>query len=573
MHNSILKWLIVVAVALFIVSILVFWFGGSSFSESRVLLAINGPTQSAVGDEVIYKVHYENTTNTTLKNLSLTFTYPANAIIIKDGSIVDNPSHVETVQQPTLNAGQFMDQEFHVFLVGDRGDIKVAKAVLDFLAGSLKSPFEKTATLSTTITSLPVSLTLAAAPSTSPGAAVSYLLDYRNDSGSPISDLQFVFTYPDGFVPTRFSPNPSKSPDTWSLNTLSRSGSGRITINGTLDGNEGQSKTITVTLKRNVNGTLIDYEKSAATTVIASPLLNVSLSANGSVGYISHTADQLQYVVSYKNNSPYTLTGLTMAVHLDGDMYDFSTVDTHQGFFDSNAHTITWNSTVIPDFLNLRPGQTGSAVFSIKTKSALSGGGSNNLLVHATATLATNNVPQGVDGDTVNAQDDLITKITSQPSFQQTAFVSDSAFGASGAWPPKAGQETIFTIHWKVTNPGSDLASAKLTATLPQGVKWKNVTSVPNGLAQPTFNANTSQIVWTPGVIPQNTGINNPPYELVFQIGFTPSTTQIGLAPIILQSSTLSGIDNFTKQTIVVPSADINTNTTADRSGQGNVTQ
>ncbi|HVZ11338.1 MAG TPA: hypothetical protein VG941_02930 [Candidatus Paceibacterota bacterium] len=573
MSHKVLKWLIALAVALGVVAALLFYFGSSSFSESRVVLKIDGPTQASVGDEVVYKISYENTTKTTLHDLNFTFTYPDGAVIMKDGSVVNNPSRIETVKSDTLGAGESQTQEYHAFLVGDRGNIKTAKAVLSFNAGSIRSSFEKDATLSTTITSVPVTITAVAPPNASPDQSISYIVDYRNDSANTISGLQLVFTYPDGFVPKRFSPSTSSGQNTWLLKDLAPGMGGRITVDGTLAGREGDSKTLAVTLKRDVNGTLVDYEKTTAGTVISSPLLNVSIVANNAADYISHAGDTLQYTVSYQNNSNYTLSGLVLSAHLEGDMYDFSSVDPRSGFFDSNGHTLTWNSTVIPDFNGLRPRQGGSVVFTIKLKPALSSTASKNIFVHATAALATENVPSDVDGDSVSTQADLITKITSQPTFSQAVYYSDASFGSHGPYPLKAGTETVLTVHWKITNPGNDLGSAKLTATLPQGAVWKSVTSVPAGLPEPTFNKNTSQIIWTLGTIPQNVGINSVPYELVFQVGVTPSTTQVGQPFVILQSPSLSGVDNFTKQTIVVPGGNLTSNETADRPNQGAVTQ
>src|SRR3989338_10756938 len=121
MSRLVLKWLIVFG----IIAGLVFWFGASSFSESRVNLTIDGPTQAAVGDEVVYKVKYENQTNTGLRNVRLTFTYPDNSVIMKDGSVVSDSSGVETVDEASLPAGASREQEFHAFLIGDRGNILV----------------------------------------------------------------------------------------------------------------------------------------------------------------------------------------------------------------------------------------------------------------------------------------------------------------------------------------------------------------------------------------------------------------------------------------------------------------
>lgn len=570
MSNRVLKWLIITALGLFVVSVLIFFFGNSSFSENGVDLTITGPTQASVGDEVVYKVDYDNKTKTALNNLTLTFIYPDGAVILNNGQVVTRPNNIEIITEPSLNPGQTQEHEFHMFLVGDKGNIKTVKVKLEFDAGTLKSSFEKDAEAATTITDVPVNLTLSAPPAAISGSAVSYVLDYRNQSSDQISGLQLVFAYPDGFTPTHYSPSPTQGA-TWVLKPLNAGDGGRITIDGTLSGNQDQSKQVGVTLQRNIGGTSVDYEKTSVASVISSPLLNVSMTVNGSRDYISHAGDTLQYSITYKNSSTYTLNGLNLSVHLDGSMYDLTTVDPHGGYFDSGSNILTWNSGAIPAFDNLRPGQSGSAMFSVKLKSNLTGSGSSSYFVHATATLATQNVPSDVSGNQISDQDDIVTKLTSQPILDQTLYYNDPAFGSLGPIPPVVGKETAYTVHWKITNPGNALSNAKITATLPTGVTWKNVISVGAGQPQPTYNSSSGQVVWNLGSVPAGAGVSGAAYELAFQVSIKPSVNQAGQTVVLVKSPSFSGVDSFTQQNFVVPGLDLDTTNTVDQVGKGTV--
>lgn len=532
---------------------------------------MTGPTQASVGDEVIYKVHYENTTKTALHHLKLSFTYPQNSAVVVNGQIVTNNGNVQAVDEPDLAPGVSKDEEFHSFLVGDKGNIKIAIVKLGFDAGDLKSTFEKSTQLSTTISDVPISLTLVGPPTSVSGQAVTYLLDYRNQSTSDISDLQLTLAYPDGFKVTKVSPSASSGNTVWSLPLVKQGSGARITIQGTLTGNQGDSKAFNVSLQRNVNGTYVDYEKTAVTTVISSPLLNLDTTVNGSADYISHAGDTLNYSIHYTNASNFTFTGLTLVAKLAGSMYDLSSINTQGGFYDSSTGTINWNSTVIPAFNSLAPRVAGTVMFSIKLKST-GGSGSSNTLAHATITLATSNVPDTINVDTISVADDLLTKITSQPTFTEKMYFNDASFGSAGTMPPQAGKSTTFTIHWLVTNPGNQLANAKIVGTLPQGVTWKNVVSVGSGQPQPTFNKSTSQVVWNIGTLPYGVGTGGTlAYELAFQVAINPSPNQVGLQAPVLTNVSLSGVDSFTQQNIAVSNLDLNTNSTIDQSGNGTV--
>ena len=152
------KWAVLLALVLFIVSVFIFWFGGPSFIESGVQLSIEGPTQAAVGDEITYKIKYANLTKSDLSGVKFSFVYPDKSVVIKDGKLSDVTKEVFTID--SLATNQSGEKEFKAFISGNRGDIKTAKATMGYQASGLKSQFEKTATLATTIVSLPVSLTL-----------------------------------------------------------------------------------------------------------------------------------------------------------------------------------------------------------------------------------------------------------------------------------------------------------------------------------------------------------------------------------------------------------------------------
>ncbi|HXK40571.1 MAG TPA: hypothetical protein VJ046_00480 [Candidatus Paceibacterota bacterium] len=568
MAQKLLKWLVLLALVLFIVAIVIFLFGKPSFSEDDVVLELEGPTQASVGDEVVYKVKYGNQTKLELNNLKFKFTYPEESVVLKDDEILKELSETFTVDN--LQDGGSGEKEFRAFLVGDRGNIKQAKVELEFRAGTIRSSFEKSDTISTTLVSVPVSLTLVAPPSVVSGQTINYIFDYRNESSDNISDIRFEFTYPDGFAVQERTPAPTGT-NTWSVPLLRRGAGGRINIKGTLGGKEGEVKTVSVLLKRGINGEFVNYQKAATSSLISNPLLGLDVFVNGSKDYSAHLGDRLQYTVRYRNNSTSNLIGLNLEVKLEGEMYDIETLDTDGGFYDSSSGTILWNAAVVSDFSALPPARSGELKFSVDVKDGFPSGGvgGRNFFVKAAAKLSTPNVPSGIESGEVAATTDLITRISTQPTLLQTAFYNDPAFGSSGPLPPKTGQETVFTVHWQIANPGNDMNSAEVKAVLPPGVNWKNVVSVGLGQSEPTFNANSSEVRWNIGVLPQGTGVLTPKYEASFQVSVKPSV--VGQTPTIVKDSKFSGTDSFTKEQIILNAPDLTTNELVDRPGEGTV--
>lgn len=570
-HNQLLKWLILLALLLAIVSFLSFWFGSPSFSEAGVKLDIEGPSQVSVGDEVVYKLKYSNTTKLDLNNMTFKFTYPDDSVVLRDGVVAKELTETFTLDQ--LSPGQEAEKEFRVFLIGDRGNIKTAKAELSYRAGDLRTAFEKNTSLATTIIGLPIALTLSAPPNSVPGQTVNYVLDYRNEFSDDIFDLRLEFDYPDGFNLQKSTPSPGEGNYVWNIPVLKKGNGGRISITGTLNGKEGETKSISVALKRKIGGQYINYEKTETSSVVTNPLLKVETLLNGFSDYSAFAGDDLNYVIKYSNNSNFNLVGVNLIVKLEGDMYDISNLDTKGGYYDNSNGTILWNASTVSDFANLAPNKKGEVSFRIKLKNSISSGttGSKNLFVRVSARLSTPNVPANVGGDEIFTETNLVTKISTQPTLKQTVYYNDTAFGSSGPFPLEVGKETSFTVHWQITNPGNDMSGVKISAILPAGVNWKNVVSVGSGQPEVTFNQNTSEVIWNLGVLPQGVGVTGAKYEASFQITVKPSTNQKGTIILLVKESKLSGVDTFTKQNIIVTIQDITTNDLVDRPGEGQV--
>lgn len=569
--GKLLRWFILLAIVLFIVSVVLLIFGKSSFSEKDVVLQLKGPEQAYSGDQATYTLTYQNRTNYTLYGLKFRFVFPPDSVVLRDGIPTDDLA--ETFEVDELAPDDSASREFTAFLVGDRGNIKEAKTTMTFNAGNLKPLFEKNVTAATPIVGLPVALTLSAPPTATSGQDIIYTLDYRNETAEDISNLTFELKTPDGFTVRRVSPESNAGRNIWNVPLLKRGSGARITIEGVLTGNERDVKNIDALVKRKVGEQLINYVKASSSTVISSPLLGVSIVANGSPDYTAVAGDTLRYVVNYRNSYNQGLVGLTLSVRLEGDMLDFATLHPEKGFFDGITKTIVWNAGALPEFASLAPGQAGTVNFDVKLKSTFPSTalGVRNFFVKATAILSTPNVPSGLDLPEVVSQSNLITKISTQPTLTQLVYYNDPVFGMAGPLPMQTDTETVFTVHWQLANPGNDLNDATVKATLPPGVVWKNQVSAGTNQPLPVFDRNRSEVSWKLGLLAQGVGIYSPKYDGIFRVGVTPGINERGHSITLLKNIVMSGADSFTKRTIVVTASDAVTQVLVDRPNEGTV--
>lgn len=572
MNTRVLKYLVLLAFVLLIVAISSFWVSGPSFREKDVVVEIEGPTQVFAGEEATYKLKYANDTRSTLRDIDIVFFYPEGSTVLVDGRIEED--HVENIKIDELNSGEKGEKEFSAFLIGEKGNIKIIKATMTFRAGNLTSLFEKNITFSTTIVSTPISLTLVAPPSINSEATIQYILDYRNGSDEDAHDLILEFDYPDSFVPKNFEPAPERNNNTWLVKTLKKGSGGRITVAGVLKGKEGESKIVSVKLKRKVGGEYVDYQKASAVTIISNPILGLDVVVNNSTDYSTSLGDRLNYTVKYGNNSNIVLSGMNLSVKLEGDMFDFYNLDTRGGLFDDATKTITWNSSVISEFANFFPNTKGQIGFYISVRSSFPSavpGSSHDRFVKVTARLSTPNVPTGFEGDELAVSSSLVTRIGTQPTLNQSAYYNDPDFGSFGPLPPRVGEETAFTIHWQLTNPGNDVEGVKVVGKLPAGVQWNNLTKANEGQPALSYNPNNREVSWELSRLPYGTGISSPKYEASFQVKIKPSSLEKGSDPALIDKIQFTGTDSFTKQSIIINKNGLDTNSLADRPREGTV--
>jgi hypothetical protein len=567
--NRLLRWLILVAAGLFVLAVASLFWGGNSFSDRNVTLSVEASDRATSGDEIVYVVRYKNGTNVTLSDLSFRFFFPEGSIVLKDGQPTTPDSEGFTVER--LEPGQEGTRELAVFLIGDKGAIKTARANLIFKAGTLRSSFEKEATAATTITDLPVVMTLVAPPTAVSGASVQYILDVRNETDAALSDLKLEFRYPDGFKPTQLRPQASEGNAMWNIADLPPGEGKRFTVTGTLEGSPRDVKNVAAVLKRNLNGTHVDYVRTDAFTTLSSPLLSVGIAPREGREYASFPGDTLDYVVSYRNDSRHTFLGLRLTVLLEGEMYDASGIRVTNGYYDEPARTIVFDASGVPDLAQLPPGQSGQATFSVPLKPGLSGSaGSQAFFVKATARLSTPNIPSGLSAEDAEAEDSVITRITSQPALSAAALYDGGA--GSGPLPPQVGQPTTFTIRWQVSNPGNEVRNAKATATLSPGVSWQDAAVVVGGSA-PTYDAASRTVTWNIGTVPFGIGNGSPRYEATFRISIQPSSSQVGQSVGLSGAAALVGSDAFTGAEVRIQAPALTTENIEGHKDAGRVVQ
>jgi hypothetical protein len=230
-----------------------------------------------------------------------------------------------------------------------------------------------------------------------------------------------------------------------------------------------------------------------------------------------------------------------------------------QGFYDSSKDTITWDKTSQNGLKVVNPGDSGSVDFSFSPLSLFSAaqGILANPAVNIEVDISGKQAASGFTTANLANSSSTIIRITSDVGFSAKALYYSGAFTNTGPIPPKVGKATTYNVVWTLSNTANSISNAQITSTLPAWVDFAS--SISPASEDLTYNASTKQVTWNVDRIPKGAGITGPARTVTFKVSLTPSLSQAGTAPNIINEAVLTGHDDFAKVDIKVNKVGLNT--------------
>ena len=150
-------------------------------------------------------------------------------------------------------------------------------------------------------------------------------------------------------------------------------------------------------------------------------------------------------------------------------------------------------------------------------------------------------------------------RLSGYATLDSTVAYSGTSFSNKGPLPPVADEETTYTLVLSAESGGNDLTNTTVTATLPSYIEWLGKVSSGDDV---TYDSTHRTITWNIGNM---SGGRTETAEI--QIAFTPSASQVGSSPTLIDTQYLKAIDRFT-ETVVRGSASAITTAYLDEGGQ-----
>lgn len=547
----------------------VFFAGGNTVSKDNIEISVLGNAFVAGGEELSLVIGVSNKNSSALELVDLLIEYPKSSSKNSSDGAITMERYRESLG--TISSGALRNENVKLVFFGEQGSIVPIKISIEYRVEGSNAIFVVDKIYEVSINSTPVNMSIQGPSSISPNQNIVLNIETSLNATKALPGVLIKVDYPVGFEFSSATPAPSIGNNIWVLGDLAPGGDRKIDITGQMiDVFEGEDKTFRV-----FSGTQSKVDKSVLDIVfnsvihtigIKKPFLETKLLING-VSMREYAVDskgKINGEIFWENNLDTNINDLEIRARIVGNAVDRKSINTLQGFYDSGDDVIIWDKSSVPKFKEINPTENGSVSFSFSPLPLLSVPGkilaspSISVVVDITGRQAL----EGFDVKDLKNSQSVVINIVSDIALSAKALYFSGPFKNTGEVSPKVGEETTYTIVWNASNSANNISKAKVVSTLPSWVRF--VGPISPSTADLSYNPSTKEIVWDIGTLPKGTGITGDSKEVAFQIGFTPSLSQLASIPVIINDATLTGHDDFANVNVRVNKGSLRTRLDSD---------
>jgi hypothetical protein len=529
------------------VSMLIFFFGaglstiylylgGNEISSDNISLSVDGPLNVGGGEVLNFSVDISNQNTVPMKSATLIVKYPQGTRSVGD---VPRTIFEQRIPVAEITPGAIENIPLQVVVFGEEQDEQQITATIEYrVSGSNSVFFKEAEPYEFSISSSPIVLRVKSVEKVSSGQMVDIELTVVSNASAPQRDLLISASYPNSFRFESSQPSPVFGNTVWSIDELLPEEEVSITLRGVVTGFSDESLRINFDLgpaQSNdpfIVGSLL--AEADADFIVESPFIEVTTKVDGdeASNVVLEEGENSRIELEITNTLNSTVYDMLVEVVPGGNILNERSIQGTNGFYDSNSGTIKWEVANNNSFELVGPGESRLLNFTV-SPSGVQPTASYDLVINVYARRVAE----------PNAADQLIGTALIEAKYDSTIFVGSQAgrggvFTPLGVIPPQVGETTSYTVTLVAEAGVNDLTDAVVETRLPIYVDWRDSIQ---GEGELTFNTVSQQLEWDAGSIPSGTR-----KEVTFQLSITPSSSQIGSTPVLLQSQTLRATDRFT---------------------------
>ena len=532
-----------------------FFVGGNTVSVDKVTIDIQGPTTITGGDVVPLSLTITNKNPTAIDDATIEIEFPSGTRSA-DNVLVAYPRYTENLG--VLPSGATVTRSVKAVVFGGAGQTLTLPISLSYGTAGSNAVFVKKSSYLLAISSTPLSISVDTLSEAVSGKPLSFTLTVRSNATVPLSNVVVAAALPFGFSVTSSSLPLNNA--SFLLGTIAPGSSKEVKLTGTLIGQDREQRVFHFTVGTANSPTdqtpIITYMTQDAAVTIAAPFINTSLAINGdtSASAVINAGSRQSVTISYANTLPTSVTNATVSIAISGSAVDYNSIQTTSGFYRSTDHTIVFSRDTDPALAALAPGSSGIGAFAFSTvpASELSSAPTVSFTISVSGTrIGQTNVPEEVSASVTKT-----VKIATVVALSSSSLHSSGPLGNSGPIPPRANQPTTYSIVVQAQNRGNAVAGGVVTTVLPGYVSYTGLTA---GTGTFSYDEASHTVSWNTGDLSQAGNAQG-----VFQVSFTPSTSQKGDTPTLAGPVSFSGYDRFAGVQISVTADPVTTETKGD---------
>ncbi len=555
-----LKRLLIVSIIFFLfaagIGLYGIWRGGNSVSPQNVSVDVTGPVGTGAGEEMNIDIAIGNTNAIDLASVDLLVEFPDGTR--KPENLNEALPRYRDALGPLL-AGGHLSRRLSLVPFGEEGEHKTIAVTVEYRPKDSNAIFSRKVAYEFSISSAPVIFKLGIPKEVNSDQVFETTINLSSNSSATQENLLVKAQYPFGFQFVESEPEPSFGTDTWLLGDLPSQGKRSIRIKGKLQATEEEERTFHFSVgtqnpkDEKQLGTVFLTE--APSVLIQKPFINLDLLVNGKEGktFVARSGQTIRADITWENNLTAKVANLEITAKLVGDIYNRTSVSAADGFYDSGLGEVLFDQRKTARFAALSPGANGTLSFTFATLPVATDPSSfkNPQMTIEVTARGKRLDEQGLYQDVVSSVQKEI-KIATVLALSSRLLHEDGPFTNDGPIPPRAEQETTYTVVWSLSNASNGIANTSVSAVLPSYVKWLG--GVEPSSEEVAYTPVGGKILWNVGELEAGTGVGAPPREVSFKVSLVPSLSQVGAAPTVVGESSARGTDRFT-------TSDVNSNT------------
>ncbi len=573
-QRSFIHMFLLASVVFFVIALLfagyVFYRQGNIVSSENVNLIVGTPLSVGGGEELPIEITIENKNSTDIESATLLIQFPEGTRSA-DNKETNLQRFRDTIG--SIPTGERVSRTVKAVLYGGEKEVKRITVEFDYRVRGSNAVFSKKKDIDIELSTSPIALSVDVLKEVSGNQLFEITATLSSNSKTVIRDVLLNVQYPFGFSFVSADPQVFGSgKDVWKIGDVAPGDKKIIRIRGTLTGQDNDDRAFRFSV-----GTTDPTDPKKIDTVFVSAVENVSIKKpfiSLDIGFDGTTVLTEDYSfaggrpvgvnIKWKNNLPTRVADAVIEVKVKGAALDRPTISPKKGHYRSIDDTVVFDRATNEEFALLNPGDEGVAsfVFSFLPASKAA----DQFLQNQEITFEASVRGRRMSGDVaIESLQNTMTKkvkVSSEMALSSRVSYSDGPITNWGPIPPRAEQQTRYTVTWTVTNTFNAVADAEvLVGFLPTYVRWTGVTYPPSENIKLLDNG---AILWKIGDVKSYAGYVSPTREVSFQVELLPSLIQVGTAPLLVQAAELKGTDRFTNSRLTATGGAVSTNIYTD---------